>query len=361
MSKLIKFTSIGHFPDVVESIKYSSQFIKKERTGNPVFDETLPIPTVKYIGRPKLHGTCSSLSKRDPESTIQYQSKEMIVTAEKDNSGYAKCMDQVPMQTKEQLFNAVIDCAKSNDVEIKWPITIFGEYCHSKISKKVAIQKCDPMFVIFSIRMGDDVDLNGKPLGWVDIEKYKSVKSDTSRIFNIATFPSYEIDIDFGNPKQALNLLNEYTLQVDKECPVGKQFGVIGVGEGLVWMPKDKFTDHPRYWFKTKGKTHKQNKNRTDTELSTEEKDKLNTVKKIVEEFLVESRLERGIAYLNEANHALSKSSTGIFVGWLVADICKDASRDMIKSNVTNKQVSKYSSKIISKWYLRHLESVVGL
>lgn len=361
MNKLIKFTSIGHFPDVVESIKYASQFIKKDISGNPVFDESLPIPTVTYIGRPKLHGTCSSLSKKDQDAPIQYQSKEMVVTVERDNSGYAKSMDQVPMQIKEMLFNIVMDCAKSNGVEIKWPITIFGEFCHSKISKKVAIQKCDPMFVIFSIRMGDDVDLGGKPLGWVDVELFKSVKSDVFRIFNIATFPSYEIKIDFGNPKQALNLLNEYTLQVDKECPVGKQFGVVGAGEGLVWIPKDKFKDHPRYWFKTKGKTHKQNKTRTDTELSSEEQEELNTVKDIVEEFLVEQRLERGIAYLNESNNPLSKSSTGVFVAFVSGDICKDANKDMIKADVTAKQIKKHSSKIISKWFLRRLETVVGL
>ena len=48
----------------------------------------------------------------------------------------------------------------------------------------------------------------------------------------------------------------EITEAVENECPVGKHFGVSGVGEGVVWTCVSEGWNDSGTWFKVKGEAH---------------------------------------------------------------------------------------------------------
>ena len=56
------------------------------------------------------------------------------------------------------------------------------------------------------------------------------------------------------------NKFIELVEEVEKECPVSKQFNVSGIGEGIVWTTEYK---GETYRFKTKGEKHSVSKVKT--------------------------------------------------------------------------------------------------
>ena len=57
MSKMIKFPSIEQFRNVIRHVKSKAQFVGKDENGDPVYDQSIPLPTLQFCGTVKLHGT----------------------------------------------------------------------------------------------------------------------------------------------------------------------------------------------------------------------------------------------------------------------------------------------------------------
>jgi len=88
------------------------------------------------------------------------------------------------------------------------------------------------MFVIFAVR----VIYKDETSTWMPIGEFDIHYTD-ERIFNIDTFPTWEIDIDFAQPQLAQNKMIEITEKVEAQCPVGAYFGVKGA---TVWLVNGK-------------------------------------------------------------------------------------------------------------------------
>jgi hypothetical protein len=133
----------------------------------------------------------------------------------------------------------------------------------------------------------------------------------------------------------SVNKLVAITEQVEAECPVGKNFGVSGVGEGVVW----RCTDNPtsELWFKVKGEKHSVTKVKKLVEVDTV---KLGSIVEFVERVVTDARVKQGIDYLSEQGLDLSRKSTGQFLSWFFADIMKEESDVMEKSGLVKKDVS---------------------
>jgi hypothetical protein len=69
-------------------------------------------------------------------------------------------------------------------------------------------------------------------------------------------FPIHEVDIDFNYPTLSQNDIIEATLAVEKECPVGKYFGVSDIGEGIVYSCITEGYQSSDFMFKSKGELH---------------------------------------------------------------------------------------------------------
>lgn len=163
-------------------------------------------------------------------------SRTQIVTPLADNAGFASFVE-----SKREAFKALAATIPFNGYDI---ITIFGEWCGGNIQKGVAINGLPKMFVIFDIKRSyfSEEDADGvamqSPKGpnlYSTEEEIKTLCSPENLIFNIYDYANYEIEVDFDNPGLTQNKLIELTLEVEKECPVGKAFGNIGIGEGIVY------------------------------------------------------------------------------------------------------------------------------
>lgn len=358
---MIKFPSISKYADVVGNVKHHFQYQGKDADGEHVMDRNAPLPKMRFTGHVKLHGSNASVVKYAADSTeFVPQSRERILSIQSDNYGFAFYMKEyVGDDVVGEMFNYVEQRCKDLHIKPVYPLTIYGEWCGKGIQKNVAIANCDKMFVIFGVRMGIEEDAGGHPIGWFNMSKLPDIAQSNVRVYSIGEFGGFEVEVDFANPAETSDQLEAYTKDVENLCPVGKWFGFDGIGEGIVWQPsgdEGSCFANPRYWFKVKGEKHKENTKRKETAVDIE---RLNSIQEIVNEFLNEARLERGISFLNEAGHALDKKSTGHFVKFVVADIQKDAAADLVSAELEPKDISSCASKKVSKWYMAHIEALV--
>jgi hypothetical protein len=188
------------------------------------------------------------------------------------------------------------------------------------------------MFIIFGYKI-DDV--------WCGI----SPQSNEQGIYHIGQFPTYEVEIDFENPELIQNTLIEITNKVENECPVGKFFGVSGIGEGVVFEA----IGNPDYQFKSKGEKHSSSKvkslNAVDVELVEE-------IKEFVDLVITENRLEQGLQYLQEMGFSLEPKSTGEFLSWIVKDVIKEEIDTIVANQFDVKKIKSAISVKARIWFL---------
>ena len=224
------------------------------------------------------------------------------------------------------------------------------------------------MFVVFAIKFiknGQNLDesLPDNLQEKISIESWFSEKqinevlkqvNDLSekRIYNIYDFPTFEVKIDMANPKLTQNILIDITNSVEKECPVAKQLGASGIGEGVVWKcvsSLDKLNTSDLV-FKVKGQEHSVSNVVTIAEVDTV---KVNSINEFVNIVLTENRLKQGIEYLQEQNLPLLVNSMGTFLKWVVSDCLKEEADVLIKSGLEKKEVSPNISNKAKQWFLQ--------
>lgn len=325
---MIKFPSIEQFRNVRRNVERKAQFLRIDENGEAVMDRSAKMPKISYRGTVKLHGTNAAVQVHD--NYIVTQSRNNIITPENDNAGFARWAHSIPFSTWDALRKQITD---KN-------IVLFGEWAGKGVQPKVAIAEVEKFFAIFAAR-----DINEEN-GWFSIRNLNTPKD--YRIYNVYDFGSYTIDIDFENPAEDVNKMNELTLAVEKECPAGKYFGVSGIGEGIVWRPMEAEYNDSRYWFKVKGGEHSNSKV---TKLANVNVEKMKSIEDFVNFACNEGRLMQGYEYLKENKHELTEKSTGVFIQWIIGDILKEEKDTLTQNNLTEKQVLGNISKVARRWY----------
>lgn len=319
---MIKYPSIEQFRNVIRTVRERHDYQGKSETGEPIYQHDSPYPTIKFTGTTKLHGTNAAivLYKDGP---LRFQSRERRLTLTHDNAGFMLAMMGKQL---EFLFEGI---------SFNKSITIFGEWCGQGIQKGVAISQLPKMFVIFGCKVDDE---------WV-----RFTKSDPNQlIFNINDFPNWEIDIDFNNPELSQNQLIEWTLEVETECPVGKAFGVTGVGEGIVFSADWNGT---RLAFKSKGEKHSASKVKT---IAAVDVDQINSINEFVDYVLTESRLNQGMDKLKELGKEVNQKSTGDFLRWIVNDVFKEEQDTIVENQLDPKKLNSALSNKARVWFFQN-------
>lgn len=337
------FPSITDYRNAVKAVKQHVSYAGKDENGDPIFKHTIA-PKLRYIGSVKLHGTNSAIVQNGA-GDMWFQSRNNIITPESDNAGFARYMTE--QVTKDRLKNLFDEVRKLPMVEEIDTVAIFGEWCGSSIQKGVAISQLPKMFVIFAIRVG-----NEEESFWLSFEDVSTIKDNDKQIFNIFDFPCFFLQIDFENPQLTQNTLVDFTLAVEKECPVGKQFGVSGIGEGIVWRCIEPYFNSSKFVFKVKGKEHSPTKVKTIAAIDIE---RVNSIKELVGNVVTEQRCNQGIEYLNEQHLEVDVKNIGPFLKWVSNDVFKEE-LDMITENgFTQKEVGKEVSNAARQWFLSKL------
>ena len=235
MKKFIKFPSIEQFRTVVSNINRTTNFVGLDENGDAIYDLTLPKPKITFKGTIKLHGTNAGVCGNSSDG-IWVQSRKNIITPESDNAGFAFFVE-----SKKDTFNDMIDKVFStNNLDtVENTVSIYGEWCGKGIQKGVGISEIDKSFFIFGVKITPHDE--SKPAYWVD---YTYLRDESNNIYNINDYETYEVVVDFNEPKLVQNNLNELTLSVEEECPVAKAFGL------SVWENNTAYEDEVgNIWF----------------------------------------------------------------------------------------------------------------
>jgi hypothetical protein len=326
---MISFTDIGQFRDTIRGVKHDTDYKGKDGEGQPIYLHDAPYPVLNFRGTIKLHGTNSAIVKYKDKT--EFQSRERVLSLTSDNNGFMLAM-------KGKHYDKLFENIKFNE-----HCAIFGEWCGGNIQKGVAINGLPKMFVIFGIRI-DGI--------YQDMENYKHVFINEEGVYNILQFEHYYTNIDFENPAMMQNWLVEKTQSVEAECPVGKYFGNIGVGEGIVW---EHINGEKRYIFKVKGEKHQSSKIK---KLVTVDVEEIKNIKEFVDYAVTESRLNQGIDKLKELGKSIDVKSTGDYLRWIYNDVVKEEEDTIVKNSIDVKKIGKEISNKAKVWFMNYLNGM---
>jgi len=363
MAKHISFPSIEQFRNVVRTVQERCRF------------HEVPLPTLRFHGTVKLHGTNASVVYYPFKDEMWAQSREQVISVGSDNAGFARFVEDNKADFKKMFEQMAAEYGGAPGHKAMF--AIYGEWCGKGIQKGVAVNQLDKRFVVFAARFvepEDDKMFDGE--GWfdeADTANLVMVPDLASPLIDcIEKYDTWDIDIDMANPQVKQNELGELTLAVEQECPYSKAHGVSGVGEGIVWrctgVATYKMIKVPTPYrtedlaFKVKGEKHSDTKV---TKLASVDLEKVASIKEFVEKVVTDHRLEKGIDYLKatatRAPFRLDVQLTGDFLRWIGNDVIKEESELMTESGLERKEVMSQVNKVARQWFMTRLnEEIMG-
>lgn len=340
----ISFPSIERFANVITSINRQYNFVGLDGEGNAIYDHTKSKPTLTFKGTVKLHGTNFGVCFNDQDG-IWVQSRENIITPEKDNAGSAFFVE-----SKKHIFKALFDeiADRYNVDTSKNTITIYGEWAGGSIQKGVAISQLEKSVYIFGVKISPHLkDEDDKTLAyWVDSSR---VSSPDDKIYNVEDFPTFDITIDFNNPLLSQNKIIELTLEVEELCPVGKALGVEGIGEGLVFSYLDE--NGQMYRFKSKGEKHAKGSKVTTLKPVDEEKLNkiINLVNKVTPDWRLQQAMEKTFDIMNGGQ--IDVKRMGDYIKNVMADVLKEELETIASEGLEFKDINSKIAERSRKYF----------
>ncbi len=297
-----------------------------------------------YRAKVKLHGTNAGV-QITPTGEVAAQKKTQIITYEADNADFAAWVEQ-----NTKYFSQL----KGNS-----NITIFGEWCGSGIQRGVAISQIErKVFAVFAIQYGGV----GEEIAELEIrpEVIRAILAPNEDIF-VLPYYGQPVNLNFGDAKQlqaAADTINQMVEAVEKIDPwVKDNFGIEGVGEGLVMYPQvEDIVARDRYTqliFKAKGEKHQVVKTKKAVQIEPEI---AQNIAEFVDLFVTEARLQQALT--EACSGELDMKQMGQFLQWISVDIHKESEAELAVADLTWKQVNKFVNSAARKWYTNKVTNV---
>lgn len=351
---LRSFPEIEQLRHAVATVRHKAEYIGQGADNEPQYDTTRTKPVLTFRGTTKLHGTNAGAAFNILTGEVYGQSKERILSVEKDNFGFAGwLLADETAHDRAQLRDAVRAAAGTVVDQQIIACRVFGEWCGPKVNAKTAIGQLAQRWVIFSalVTLADGTE---KWFSSADIvAAWSGERRAGSLVQFIAEYPQWTIDIDFNDPEAILDELERLTLEVEAECPVAKALGLSGMGEGIVWTYHDQL--HGRLWFKTKGAKHKGTRN---SRLVQIEPEVLASLDAFTEAVVTESRLEQGFELIRATHGTVNETHIGDFLKWVGQDVLKEESDTLDASGLERKQVMGRVNQRAKTWLMPRLARV---
>ncbi len=345
-SMFIRFPTIEQYRKIINEISKRVTYYNKNTDGSKISH-----PIITFIGTVKLHGTNSSFCYQKSEDKFWVQSRNRILTVDRDNAGFCEFINSNLLVLKK-IANKIYEQEQLDDTTI---VTIYGEWCGPGIQNKVAIAKIpNKSFVIFDVKI-TTIDEKNR---WAKLKNLRSIPNySDENVYNIFNFPTWRIEIDTSNPNSYQNTLIEITEQVEKECPVAKEIGISGCGEGVVWTFYDNsnktngiYNDRTR--FKVKGVKHSVTKVK---KLASVDIERLNSIHEAVSNLATDNRIDQAVdVVIKENSEEPSITHLGKIIQWVLADIGKEESDTLEASGFTLKDISKKVSIRVREYYMQN-------
>jgi hypothetical protein len=334
----ISYPSIEQFRNAIRNVSQKARYAGKDSNGDSVYDNLKPLPILTFHGGVKLHGTNFAIGLNRTTNEVWFQSRENIITPEKDNAGSATYFHNKNLST---LFHPL----PGNE------ILIYGEWCGGNIQKGVALNKLPKMMVIF------DILIDGE---WQPKEVVSQIKDSSIQAFNIYDYPTWEIEIDFNRPEESQNKLVELTTKVADHCPVGLAFGSDGIGEGIVWKCITEGYANPKFSFKVKDERHANSPVKT---LNPVDSEKISQLRVLAEKITPTWRLSQMMEKACDLNNggAIDRAKIGEYLKLVNQDVIKEESDVIKEAGFEYKDVAKFVGDIAKKYFYQQENESVGL
>lgn len=336
---MVKYPAISQFKSLIREVSLDCRYMGKDEDGHPLYNNN-QLPILDFIGTCKIHGSNGSV-RYDNTGNLVAQSRERELSLLSDNHGFCAFIFK-----HEELIRGLCE----NLIQDNDQVVIYGEWFGQGINGGVAVNQLSKRFAVFGIRWIKE----GITDFWADTINLSHWLNpfindlNNNNVYNIAQFGIWNISIDFNNPTMIQNKLIEITNSIEKECPVGRYFGISGTGEGAVWSHISK----KFYQFKVKGFLHQNSKVKS---LAPVDEELLKNVKEFADNFVTEARLKQGIEFLKyELLLDPIPTNMGPFIRFIVSDIMKEESNAMLQSDLNPKKVAQEISKLARNWFIKN-------
>ena len=339
--KFKAYHKIKQFKDTVRDIQFKANFKGLDEEGNPIYEESAK-PVIRFTGTVKLHGTNAGICY--VPNFVAYESIQGSLL-NKENVGDHMGFNDFVLHTEKEAIKLLMEdlwilhCKKGEQ------ITLYGEWAGKGIQKGVGISSLDKAFYIFDCKVYNPVTEESR---WVDVSVLSLLTMFQNNIYSIHSFSTFSLDIDFNNPVLSQNKLIEITEQVEKECPVTKQLGGTGIGEGVVWTG---FWNNQKYIFKVKGEKHSTSKVKT---LASVDPEVVKSISDFMEYACTQNRIEQGIQEVN----ATEKRHMPDLLKWVANDIIAEEADVLKANNLEWKQVARDFSNRVRQYYFAKLDKI---
>ena len=224
------------------------------------------------------------------------------------------------------------------------------------------MSEVDPMFVAFGVRHVRPDDAST----WAPRDVVARIgPHPEARLHNTYEFATYTAVIDFRNPGAAQEELERITNEVERECPVGRAFGVSGVGEGVVWSSDA----HEHFgagavMFKVKGEKHAgvNGPKIKKGAVAAIDPAELAGVREFVEYAVTEPRCEQGWdeVIVKEGLTPGREHMRG-FLQWMMKDVLKEEGDTAAANGLPNKLVRKEIVNAARTWFTAKVSEELGV
>jgi hypothetical protein len=330
--KHYSFPKIRQYHQVLRDLKLHHQYVGKDEIGNPIFDSSIKLPVVDFVGHTKLHGTNSSIVF-SYDGSFYCQSRENVIDEVKDNAGFAHWVN------KEG--KGIFDLIKHHFDGWDGKVVLYGEWCGGSIQKGVALNELPKMFVVFGGKKVCIVDAETSE--WFDTSQ---IQDHSINVYNITEAPQYRIWVDLERPDKAIEQMTAWVDEIDVECPFAKMLGVSGHGEGIVFREATKHSFDNA--FKVKGESHSKSKIK---KLPTVDVVKMDGIQEAVETHCHEDRMQQiyDKIVLTEADKVPQK--IGDFIRLLIEDAWEEEGDSIRASDISRKEFGAAVSKKAARWF----------
>ena len=339
----MKYTSIEQFRNVNKLVMSKEKYLG------------ITPPKIVFTGTVKIHGTNAGILF-DKDGNVIPLKRSGPIPEGSDNYEFAQWVKK----HKKELQRYIAIPGET--------VVVYGEWAGEGIQKGVAISELPKRFYMFDAFIGEGDNRSQLTLDNFDPDIMENLRK--IGVYNINDFGIFTVSIDFSDPKdvaEKTNYINDLVQTVEEECPVGKAFGVSGVGEGIVFKPYNIITNSSEFidstketdlYFKAKGQKHSVSKVK---KAATVDVEAVKNVTEFLDYAVTPQRVEQAISELSidiDDPTIDPRKRTGEVIKWVLGDVAKEESDVMEENNIDKKYLGKYGADAVRKIYFEILEKV---
>lgn len=351
MPKYLKFGSIEYFRNIVKDITHKARITGIDENGKPIYSQA-ELPTISVIGSEKIHGTNFTIGYNLIDG-IWFQSRTAIITPQKDNAGSAFWAEV----KKSQLVRIIEKLATFYKIDLnKNSLLLCGEWAGQGVKSKSAVDGTSKKYFLFQHFKVSPIDEVEQIKGtyWKET-KINNVWIDDieNNIYNVMNFKTYELTINFNNPRLHINEMVAIVNKIEENSPVGQYFGVDGnIGEGVVFSFVYK---NEIFRWKVKGEKHSKTRVRTLKPVDdVKEQLKIDIANQVTTSWRLEQMFDLANDVINGGVPSLK--NIGAFMKLLIGDIIKEESDIIVENGLEIKNISSKINDIARVWYFEQLD-----